>query len=98
MARSKGSQSKHDAKVAKLARDLERKGYDVAADVSGFSQPPTFGGFRPDVVAKKGRDRKIFEVETPDSVDSTRDQKQQQAFRQVAKRSVNTTFRREVTD
>ena len=94
--RSKGSQSKHDAEVNKLAKELAKKGYDVQADVRGYPQPGTLGGYRPDVVAKKGTERKIIEVETTESVNSARDVQQQKAFRQAARRSKNTTFRRVV--
>ena len=97
MARSNRSQTRHDAEVRRTARGLERRGYAVEADVRGFPQPDTIGGYRPDVVAKKGRERKIIEVETTDSVGSARDQKQQQAFRQAAKRSEDTKFIRKVT-
>ena len=55
-------------------------------------RPDTVRGYRPDVVATKGRERKIIEVETPDSVDSARDRGQQAAFRQAAKQSKNTSF------
>jgi hypothetical protein len=96
MARSKNSQSKHDAKVRQVARQFAGQGYKVDADVSGFPQPDTVRRFRPDVVAHKGRERKIVEVETRDSVDSARDQKQQRAFRQAAQQSKNTTFSRRV--
>lgn len=92
------SQSKHDAEVSREAKKLENQGYDVKADIRGYPQPDTIGGFRPDVVGKKGKERKIIEVETPESVDSARDKKQQQAFRKSAKRSKSTTFRRTVTD
>jgi len=98
MSRSKRSQSKHDAEVRRIARELVNKGYNVEADIRDFTQPKTIGGHRPDVIAKKGSERKIVEVETPDSKDSARDQKQKQAFRQAAKRSKNTTFRRIITD
>ena len=98
MARSRKSQSKHDKRVGKVARRYEAQGFDVKADVGGFSRPGTIGGYRPDVVAKKGRERKIVEVETPESVDCARDVKQQQAFRQAAGRSVDTTFRRDIPD
>lgn len=97
MARTRASQSKHDHKTRSVAVKLERQGYKVKADVPGFEQPGTIGGYRPDVVAKKGSQRKIVEVETPDSVNSARDKGQQQAFRQAANRSRNTTFRREIT-
>ena len=98
MPRSKRSQSKHDVEVKRVATQFEKKGYDVKADIPGYSKPGTFSGYRPDVVAEKGREREIVEVETPDSVDSARDASQQKAFEQVAKRSKNTTFRRTVTD
>ena len=96
MTRSKTSQSKHDVEVRKIAKHYERKGYNVRADVRGYPQPRTIGGYRPDVIAKRGREQKIVEVETPDSVGSARDRAQQQAFRQIAHRNVNTTFTRKI--
>ena len=98
MPRSKKSQSKHDSEVRRLARELLDKGYEVEADIKGFKQPKTIGGYRPDVIGNKGKERKIIEVETQDSKDSSRDQKQKQAFRGAANRSKNTTFRRIITD
>ena len=98
MARSRRSQSKRDAQVRRIARRLENKGYSVEADVHGYKQPHTIRGFRPDVIGRKGRERRIHEVETPDSVDSARDQKQQNAFKQTAKGSKHTTFKRTVAD
>jgi len=97
MIRSRKSQSKHDAKVLSIARKLERQGFDVKADIRGYEQPNTIRGFRPDVVGTKGHQRKIHEVETKDSVDSARDQKQQKAFRQAADQSKNSTFKRTIT-
>ncbi len=97
MSRSRRSQSKHDAKVCSIARKLERQGFDVQADISGYVQPGTIRGFRPDAVGIKGRQRKIHEVETKDSIDSPRDQKQQRAFRQTADQSKNTTFKHTIT-
>jgi len=94
--RSMTSQSKHDSAVRRIARDLKAKGYDVRADVTGFSQPRTFGGYKPDVVATKGKYRKIIEVESTESVASARDIAQQSAFRRVANRSQNTVFRRDI--
>jgi hypothetical protein len=97
MMRSRKSQTKHDTKVISIARKLERQGFEVKADVRGYEQPDTIRGFRPDVVGTKGRQRKIHEVETKDSVDSPRDQKQQSAFRQAADQSKNSTFKRTIT-
>ena len=96
MARSVQQQSKHDAEVDRIARNYECQGYEVKADIAGYPQPKTIGGYRPDVVAINGSDRKIVEVETTKSVNSTRDQNQQAAFRNVANRSKNTTFIRKV--
>ncbi len=98
MARKKQSQSKHDAKVRSIARDLTDKGFDVRADLKGYKKPDTISGYRPDVVATKGKQKRIIEVETPDSVNSARDVKQQKAFRNAANQSANTTFRRTITD
>lgn len=98
MARSKRSQSKHNSQVRKEVKKLEDQGYKVKADIPGYHQPNTTGGYRPDYVGTKGKKRIIGEVETPDSVDSARDQKQQKAFQQAAKRSENTSFKRTVSE
>ena len=74
------TQLRHDAEVLRTAERLKAQGYDVTADVKGYPKPKTIGGYRPDVVAKRGRERTIVEVETPESVDSARDKKQQQVF------------------
>jgi hypothetical protein len=97
MSRSKRNQSKHDAKVRSIARKLESQGFDVKADIPGYVQPDTIRGFRPDVIGIKGRQRKIHEVETKDSVDNARDKSQQRAFRQAADQNKNTTFKRTIT-
>ena len=96
MARSVRQQTKHDAVVARIARSFTRQGYKVKADVKGFTRPDTVGGYRPDVVATKGIDKKIVEVETTTSVKSTRDLKQQTAFRRAAKQRKSTRFIRKV--
>ena len=97
MSRNSKTQSQHDQEVSRIAKGLEKRGFNVAADIAGYQKPDTIRGFRPDVFATKGKEKKIVEVETPDSVDSARDQKQQAAFRARAKASLNTTFRRVVT-
>jgi len=96
MARSKNSQSKHDAEVRKIAKSYKKKGYKVTADLKGFKKPDTIGGYKPDVVAKKGKEKKIFEVETRDTVNSARDLNQKNAFKKAANRGQNTTFTRKV--
>lgn len=97
MSRSKKGQVSHDKKVRQEVNKLKRKGFDVKADLPGFEHPKTLGGFRPDIIATKNKQRKIVEVETPESKESARDKSQQQAFKKIAKQSNNTTFRREIT-
>lgn len=97
MSRLTGSQSKHDVRVTIEARGYDSSGYDVWADVSGWPQPEIINGYRPDIIAKKGMYTSIVEVETPDSVDSTRDLAQRRAFREWADRSEYRHFRRVVT-
>lgn len=97
MTRSKRGQSKHNSQVRREVAKLEDQGYNVKADIPGCKQPDTIGGYRPDYVAKKGSKRILGEVETPDSVGSSRDQKQQKAFKQAAKRSKHTSFKRTIT-
>ncbi len=96
MARSKRGQSRHNSQVRKNVEKLVDQGFKVKADIPGYQQPGTIGGYRPDYVATNGPKRIIGEVETNDSVDSARDQKQQKAFQQAAKRSKNTTFKRTI--
>ena len=95
--RGQSSQSKHDRKVREVAKDYEARGYNVGADIPGYPQPPTIGGYRPDVVARKGGQETIVEVETPDSVNSPRDIAQQRAFHQVARRSEKRHYKRVIT-
>lgn len=94
--RSKQSQSKHDAEVRHIAENFQKKGYEVKADIKGYSKPGTIGGYRPDVVATKGKQRKIVEVETTESVNSARDREQKQAFSKAASQSKNTNFQRRI--
>ena len=98
MPRSKKSQSKHDAEVKKIAKELKGKGFDVQADLSGFPKPATIQGYRPDIIAQKGKKKRIIEVETLDSVKSARDLKQQKAFRVEANKDEGTTFRRKIAE
>ncbi len=98
MARTKRSQSKHDKKVKEIANDSAQKGFDVKADIKGFSRPVTIGGFRPDVVATKGKLKTIIEVETPDSIDSARDTMQKSAFSKASSKSKNTSFKRFIAE
>jgi hypothetical protein len=98
MGRSRQGQSKHDRKVQSLAENLERQGFTVKADVKGYEQPKTIGGVRPDIIASRPGERRIYEVETRDSVDTPRDQKQQAQFKKAADQNERTTFRRFMAD
>ncbi len=100
MARKRGprSQSKHDQAVKKRAEQLQRQGFEVEADLKGWNQPGTIRGVRPDIDARKGQQRVIVEVETPESQDDGRAQRQERAFEGAAKRSPTTRFEKIVTD
>jgi hypothetical protein len=47
-------------------------------------------------MATKGRDTRIIEVETEDTLKSERDQAQQEAFRQEADENKHTSFKKRV--
>lgn len=98
MPRSKKSQSKHDSTVRKLAKQYKDKGYDVDADVSKLNRPDTIRGVRPDLRVRKSGHETAIEVETPDSKDTKRDQKQQKAFKDWSKGSQKKHYRRVVTE
>ena len=96
MPRSAQEQSAHDAAVRRWAESLKRQGYEVVADVKGFIRPATFYGLQPDIVALKGEERIIGEVETPSSVGEIRDQAQRSAFQRVEDMSRRTRFQRRI--
>lgn len=93
--RPKASRSKHNQGVLKEAKELKRRKYSVYADIEGYKKPPRRGRFIPDIIAKKGNEEIIIEVETTDSANSPRDLAQQEAFRQAAKKS-GAKFRRKI--
>ena len=92
--RSKRQQTKHDQAVQKSAEYYEKQGYDVQADISGYEKPETINNRRPDVIAKKGVDEVILEVETKDSVG--KDKAQQKAFEDYADAHKNARFRKKI--
>jgi len=98
MPRSKRSQSKHNVLVKGIAKEYKDKGYKVKADVGGYGQPGTIDGVRPDILAEKGGHQTAVEVETPDSVDSKRDQKQQKAFKDWSQGDQKKHYKRIVTE
>jgi len=98
MARSKRSQSQHNGLVRRFAKDYEAKGYKIEADIKGYDQPGTVGGLRPDLMVEKSGHKTLIEVETPDSLGSKRDEKQQQAFKNWSKSSSTKHYKRVVTE
>lgn len=88
--RTKTGQKKHDSEVLKWARQKEKEGFDVKADLPKWKKPPKIGGEIPDGYAQKGKEKKIFEVETPNTLKA--DKKQRRKFRRWAKQSENKTF------
>ena len=96
MPRSAREQSAHDGAVRRWAESLERQGYEVVADVKGYIRPGTYYGLKPDIVATKGRERIIGEVETPTSVGEPRDQAQRTTFQRMEDMSNYTRFQRRI--
>jgi hypothetical protein len=90
--RSKRNQTCHDKSVRRSAAMLSSNGWKVEADVKGYPQPKSIcvdnKCKRPDIVAKKGKETRIIEWETPDSFDKDRDQ--HSVFRKFARRQKNT--------
>ena len=74
--RSIKAQSLHDTMVRIRANNLTNDGYYVYADISGFPEPPKFGGHIPDIYAVKGVSKIITEIETCETIclDHTREQ------------------------
>lgn len=86
------NESKHNQVVRREARRLQRGGWNVRADISGYEQPAPIGAENriPDVQATKHGHTKLIEVETRKSVKS--DRAQQSTFRRSAAQRNNTTF------
>lgn len=87
--RSQYRQTCHDHAVARSAGQYISYGYDVCADIPGYSKPQKLcvDGIckKPDIVAKKGRDLQIIEWETPESID--KDWLQHKVLRTWARRN-----------
>ena len=95
--RTSRSQSEHDQAVKKRAGQLQRQGFEVEADLRGWKQPGTIRGVRPDIDARKGQQRVIVEVETPESKNDRRAERQRSTFEGTAKRSAKTRFETIIT-
>lgn len=76
--------TKHIKKLKKVAAGYKSQGYKVRADIKGHLKPLNIRGRRADVVAIKGRDKVLVEVETRKSM--TSDKSQRKVLRGVAKK------------
>lgn len=80
------SQAEHDDIVRTQALRLLSEGYEVWARLEGWFDPPDFiNGYRPDIVAKKGDQYRIIEIEKGDV-----DWPKIMAFRQFVTSNQNT--------
>jgi hypothetical protein len=75
-------ESLHYLIISVLAESLEREGFAVATDhVARRGLPPAaIGGFVPDIVARRGGDTRLIEVETQATLRSTRTRAQLEAY------------------
>ena len=96
--RPKASQSRHNGVVKRVAKNLASEGWNVQADVPGYEPPEPIGktGSVPDIVASKRGHTRIIEVETPESLDSDREQRA--TFARSAGQKPRTTFETIVTE
>lgn len=87
----------HDKKVRATANRYKREGWRVRADIPDYKRPKSIGKYNrvPDVVAKKGKKTRIFEIETPRSLKT--DRAQRSTFKKHATMKSNTTFKVLVT-
>ncbi|MCH7850773.1 MAG: hypothetical protein IH845_03980 [Nanoarchaeota archaeon] len=92
--RGKTQQSKHDARVRRIAGGYKSQGWKVRADISGYSKPKTIYNKRPDVIATKGAKERIVEVETKNSY--KKDVSQRNAFKRFAGLDKKRKFRTSV--
>lgn len=97
MSRSKRGQMEHDREVGKVANEYLKKGYKVLADLPGWEQPDTIRGVRSDLRVRKKGHETLIEIETPESEESKRDERQKKIFRQWRERSQQKHFRRIIT-
>lgn len=91
----KKKKSKHDEAVRRVAGGFKSQGWDVKADVGGYSAPRTMYGRQPDVVARKGKRVRVVEVETPKSYNT--DGRQRASFKRWASLDRKRKFRVKIT-
>ncbi|HJT10259.1 MAG TPA: hypothetical protein VJ771_05690 [Candidatus Nitrosotalea sp.] len=88
--RTRRSQTCHNNSILRRAVGLEANGWKVKADIQGFKRPPVLNHSRPDIIATKGKRRRIIEVETTDT--RFRDRPQHRKLREYARNHRRTEF------
>lgn len=92
--RSLKQQSKHDARVKRIAGGYKSQGWKVKADIKGSPAPRTIYGKQPDLIATKGNKMRIVEVETGSSMN--KDVAQRNVFKRFAGLNKKRKFRTSV--
>ena len=92
--RTKTGQGRHDNALKRSANWYENQGYKVKVDLPGGSKPKKIGGHIPDLIAKKGKQEVIVEIETRESV--SKDKDQQDAFKEYTSRKSTRSFRKRI--
>ena len=90
MIRSRQGQTCHNNSVLRRAIGLKSNGWKVKADLPGFKKPPILNGARPDIIAMKGKRKRIIEVETPET--RFKDIPQHRKLRDYARNHSRTIF------
>jgi hypothetical protein len=68
------------------------------ADLPNQERPDTVRGVRPDLSVKKKGHETLIEIETPESVESAKDEKQKKIFKQWSERNQHRHFRRIISE
>lgn len=90
LKRTKTGQRQHDLEVLRWAKQKKKEGFSVDADLPGWPKPSKVKGDIPDAFAIRGREKKLLEVETIDTLSS--DQQQRSKFRKWSATNKNKTF------
>jgi hypothetical protein len=84
--------------VRRVANEYLRKDYKVLAGLSNWEQPDAIKGVRPDLRVRRKGHETLIKIETPEPVESARDEKQKKAFKQWSEKSEHRYFRRILTE
>lgn len=96
--RNKTNQSKHNKMVTEIVKAATKRGVpkkNIWADLKNFNKPSEIRRHIPDVKIKEGKKIHLTEVETPETLEE--DKPQRDAFRKYADNHPNVTFRTVVT-